>query len=355
MEKRLEQAIEFVLELSRFLPQDARIMFSQFPGDPADVPGKSWNVRALSRHDLNDDMNIYACVMAMKQNEHGEYRRKRENFACGLCLMVDDIGTGPGAKVSMNKLHILKPTALIETSPDNYQAIYMFDRALDDPDYFDAMIRGFIREQLLSKDSGMAGINRVFRIPYGSNCKKKYGGDFKVSLTGADYSLRYSPERIIEAFRIPMKVTVRPPSGIIDPNDIRRRAEFFELIKQEFIRSKMKLRDVNMGGWMHVVCPWVGDHESKAANNTGAALRIPNIENDYNGAFVCWHGTCQGAKSRERRRGLHDVIAHLTENSPHFRKKIRELEIKHDAEIVAEIHDAAKSWFSDGGCYADQL
>ena len=75
---------------------------------------------------IDDDANVYFTVAAFRQNDRGEWRRRKDQFAGGILLMIDDLGDGPGSKFQLSKIDELPPTALIETSPGNFQAIYMF-------------------------------------------------------------------------------------------------------------------------------------------------------------------------------------------------------------------------------------
>lgn len=343
MNKRFETFVEFMLELGKFQSGEVRMLSCQIPGDPTKADKKYWSVKPLTRDQFRDDMNVYTCVSLMKQNDRGEFRRKETNFGGGLCLMIDDIGNGLGSKIKPELLKKLKPTALIETSPKNYQAIYMFDRAITDAEYFKMIIDGFI-ERNLTKDTGMKGINRVFRPPYGVNGKAKYEKDgmpFQVNLTGANYQLRYDPQTIINAFGIPMSKpkTYVNRAGSMSSVEQLRAKEMFSAVKKEMIRLRMRIRDTNIGGWTDVYCPWRDEHSD--APDTGAALREPDADNDWSGAFHCWHGTCQGEEAADKgkeikrmgeRRGLKHVIAWLIKESPTFAAQVRGIERKWDAD-----------------------
>src|SRR5690554_8230799 len=120
---------KFYDEMKRFVPEDGRLISCQFRGDPnSDIYGK-WKGRVLNHADqIDEGANVYLCVSAMRRNSRGEFRRRKENFAGGLLLMIDDLGTGKGAKFPMSIIEPLPPTAVIETSPDNFQAMYFLDR-----------------------------------------------------------------------------------------------------------------------------------------------------------------------------------------------------------------------------------
>lgn len=297
---------EFIGGMYQFVPREARVMFCQFPGDPNnDMPGK-WVARTLTRvNQLSDDANVYLAVSAMKQNERGEYRRRKENFAGGILLMIDDLGHGSGSKFAMSLIQCLRPTALIETSPDNHQAIYMFDSLVTDAALFDALINGFIAKQFLGKDTGMTGINRVFRPPFGINGKPKYGG-FKVRCVEWNPAARYSVADIVKAFAIDLASEQRsrvPHHATTGKSDSIRA---FIGVRQALRDAGMlKREEADLSGWQDITCPWVGEHTDSADN--GAAIREPAEENDYIGAFRCHHGSHEG-------RGWRELTEWLSEN-----------------------------------------
>lgn len=350
---RFEAFVQFITELGKFMTRDKRIMFCQVPGDPGEADKKHWVAKPLSREQIRDTLNVFVCVSLMGRNERGEFRRRKDNFGGGCCLMIDDVGNGKGSKAPLSILNALKPTALVETSPQNYQAVYMFDRLIDDPDYFDRMINGFIARNLMAKDTGMAGINRVFRPPFGINGKRKYfdsdGKPHVVRLDGADYSLRYAQQQIIDAFGIPMKVT-KPlkteSEEKLGSQEVNRREASFNLIKKEFKLSGSVLRETDYGGWTDVLCPWADEHTQDAQRNSGAALRQPNQDNNFLGAFHCWHGSCKGDGGH--RRGLADVIALMARDSPRFSAELRRLETEWDDQDAAELDRFnSQNWMED--------
>lgn len=301
---------QFFQAMSMFVPPEARIMACQFAGDPnSDIYGK-WRARVLNSPDMIDDRaNVYLCVSAMKQNVRGEFRRRKENFAGGLLLMIDDIGTGKGAKFPLSVLDPLPPSAMIETSPDNFQGIYLFDRLVDDMAEFNALIQAFIQRQFLGNDTGQAGVNRVFRPPIGINGKPKYydehGRPWRVRCTDWHPERRYSVQDIIKAFDLTLIRERRAPKGATGGRGDRIR-HFMEVRAALRGAGMLKREDPDYSGWIHVRCPWTAYHTDQADN--GAAIRLPEAENDWFGAFRCHHGHCEG-------RGWRDLTDWLTEEN----------------------------------------
>jgi len=306
---------KFLKAMKAHVPDDARIMACQFRGDPnSDIYGK-WRARILSRANMVDELaNVYLCVSAMRQNSRGEWRRRKENFAGGLLLMIDDVGDGPGSKFPLATIDALRPTCLIETSPNNFQATYFFDRLVDDLEEFDALIRAFIEKKFLGSDTGQAGVNRVFRPPVGINGKEKYGG-WRVRGHHWRPELRYSPDELASAFQL------RPQRR----NPVPRHDATMEGFKADRIRAFIDVRaalraagmikreEPDYSGWMQVTCPWTDDHSAGA--DTGAAVRMPAIENEWCGAFRCHHGHCEG-------RGWRDLTDWITKQCTELLEEI---------------------------------
>lgn len=314
---RLTMFNEFFNEMRRYVPDDARIMTCQFRGDPNDDIYGKWRAKVLNNPKMVDEAaNVYLCVSAMRRNSRGEFRRRKENFAGGLLLMIDDIGTGQGAKFPLSVVEPLPPTAMVETSPDNWQAMYFFDGLVEDLKTFDALIRAFIHRQFLGADPGSAGVNRVFRPPAGVNGKPKYGG-WQVRMTDWHPERRYSVEQIAEAFNLQLVRERRPPRGATGHKAHKIRA-FMDTRAALRSAGMLKAEEADYSGWIHVRCPWTDNHTDRA--DSGAAIRLPEEENDWTGAFRCHHGHCAGKGWRDLTDWLaaqqEELLAAINRNAP---------------------------------------
>ena len=304
---------KFLEAMKREVPDDARVMLCQFPGDPnADVRGK-WRAYVVNDPSIvHQRENVYLCVSAMRAAENPrtgrmEFRRRKANFAGGLLLMVDDLGDGPAAKFPMSAIAAAPPTALIETSPDNFQAIYLFERAVTDIETFDALIRAFIAKQFLGADTGMAGVNRVFRPPAGVNGKPKHmrdGKPWQVRLAEWHPDRRWTVEGLVEAFGLTLQRRGRRLArGATTDKAANIRA--FVHVRRALQEAGMMKRDApDVAGWTEMRCPWTDEHTGRVDN--GAAIRLPADENRFMGAFRCHHGNCDGRGWRELTEWLAD-------------------------------------------------
>jgi hypothetical protein len=298
----------FLREMYRYCPPDMRVMRCQFRGDPGTATRAQWRTTPVTSAEQLDPLaNVYLTVSAMKKNDQGQYRRRKENFGGGILLMIDDIGGGPGSKFPLSIIDPLQPTALIETSPNNYQAIYMFNRLVTD--VFDRLIHAFIEAKFLGKDTGMAGVNRVFRPPFGVNGKPKYGG-WEVRAVSWTPEARYSPERIADAFGLDLspREAIRPRGATIDQAEAIRT---FVAVRAALGAAGMLKQEHSDTGWQEITCPWV--HEHSDCVDDGAAISIPNPENGYQGGFRCHHGGCAERGWRELTDWLADNQAFILE------------------------------------------
>lgn len=275
---------QFFKAMSLHVPTNAQIMSCQFRGDPGEEFRGKWRARVVDDlRSVDRGANVYFAVSAMKPNARGQYRRRKENFAAGLLLMIDDLGTGPGAKFPLEIIDPLPPTCLVETSPENYQAIYLFDRPVTEISLFERLIKQFIHKEFIGNDPGMNGVNRVFRPPVGVNGKRKYGGYWIVKAHEEHYARRFSPEAIAAAYELDLTPRVSIPRGATT----NRAASIRAFVA---VRSGLELRGEREDGWTDIQCPWVAGHTGGLDN--GAGIREPAEENGWTGAFRCHHGSC---------------------------------------------------------------
>lgn len=300
----------FLAALAKGLPEEERLILCGFAGDPATVGPSAWKPRPWRPgRDLPFGRldNAYTTVSSFRRATDGTFRRRGETFAAGRALMIDDVGTKVDRKVVDGK-KLPVPSAVVETSPGNFQYWYFLDIPETDAPRFDGIIRAFIAGKLLGADPGMSGITRVGRLPGYVNDKPKYERDgvkWICKLTSFSEK-RYSIDSLLQAFKL----------KIIGRRSFNRRLPTAEAINRngmflshyEFLKARGMLKRANpdVSGWIEITCPWVGDHTGGA--NTGAAIREPNAENDFYGAFRCHHGHCAD-------RGWHELTDWISDLS----------------------------------------
>lgn len=288
------QGAEFLDALAGQMPEDERLIMCGFVGDPNRADPTSWKPRPWRPgRDMPMDpanMNGYVTVSSFRRAGDMSFRRRAETFAAGLALMVDDVGT----KVNPSVVEKVRPSAIVETSPGNFQYWYFLHTPERDRERFDGVIRAFISGKLLGADPGMSGVTRVGRIPGFLNAKAAYvteanqrGWRVKLhELTGIDYSTGELLERFdlhINGRRVHREI-------LRTEEALERNRSFMTMYKYLDHRAMLKKSEPDPSGWSEMTCPWVDGHTAGA--DTGAAIREPSEENGWYGAFRCHHGHC---------------------------------------------------------------
>ncbi|UXD81840.1 DNA primase [Pseudomonas phage Kara-mokiny_kep-wari_Wadjak_3] len=325
-EIRLAQAEEFLRELGRGIPDDERVMvgYAEEATVQTDENGRKlnagwWPVPWKEGKYINSRSNAYACISSSIKTPNPKtgqmrYWRGEASFGHGLALMVDDIGSGKGSKGDFDRDEFrerLEPTAIVETSPNNYQFWYFFKEPMSHMLQFKALLYSFV-DQVLKKggDNTVKDVSRYGRMPFGFNNKRGKDGKFKyadengkpelVRLYSADYSKRYSPEEIAQAFGVRI---IMPQMKKVEINRDDWVYDQVWLKYAEHICTKYKMGEAtggqvqqNMSGKYRIRCPWGDEHTN--GDPFGAYFRgpIPGAEHEY--VFGCGHDTCR----KEHRR-----------------------------------------------------
>lgn len=308
-----EDAKRLLAALGGKLGEHERIILCMVPGDPGRADPNAWKPRPYhpergARWRFPAEWNGYLTVGAFTQSEDGTFRRRKGNCSAGLALMIDDVGT----KVPREAVAGVPPSARVETSPGNEQWWYIFEAPERDTVRFDALIRAFIDGRLLGKDPGMAGVTRVGRLPGFQNCKPEYGG-WEVRLLELN-ERRFTVDTLVALFGLELIGRREPPPWArMIPLNAEERLEAFNAAERWLEqRGMFKSADYDRGGWREIHCPWVEEHTGGIDN--GAAIREPDLDNGYNGAFKCHHGSHQNHGWRELTEWIAEMSAAELEN-----------------------------------------
>ena len=263
-----------------------------FPGNPYN--GK-WGANAYKGRALrcmSGDLNTYFSISTFKPDANGDIRRKKEQLGALFMLMLDDIGDGPGAKIPFHRAAALRPTASIETSPDNYQFFLRLAEPITDLDTATRLINAMVAQGLAAEtDPGMKGVTRVGRLPQGINGKPVYGG-WNCKLTQWHPDVEYTLDEICEAFGLDLDAAEGAAGDFagsnVEPDDDNVLAAIRELgiVKSDIIEDGDAKK-------VKITCPWIDEHTERA--DSGTAYFI-------GGGFKCHHGHCEnrtGADLRE--------------------------------------------------------
>ncbi len=283
----MKDAQRFLTTLAACMPEDERLILCGFEGDPGDQSPQSWKPRPW-RHGVDIPFgpldNGYVTVSSFLRAGDGSYRRRTDCFGSGLAFMIDDVGT----KVKQSIVEVCPANAIVETSQGNFQWWYFLDKPVYDFGKFDALIRGFIENRLADNDPGMSGVTRVGRLPDFVNGKEQHKG-WRCRLVELN-DRRTTFSDLLNKFKLTLQGRrenrVRLTGQETDER-IKAFTPVYAFLRQ---RQMLKRNEFDRSGWMEMTCPWK-DHHTGGVNN-GAAIREPNPENGFHGAFRCHHGHC---------------------------------------------------------------
>lgn len=247
-------------------------------------------------------MNQYFTISQFRPDPSGRQRRKKELHEATYCIVVDDVGGGrsPGtastAKVPWDAIK-LRPSWVLETSPDNYQVGYI----LEIPDVRSgkatALLDAMVAKGLAAggKDPGMKGVTRYVRLPEGMNRKAKYaglpGGGFQSVMAWWAPNVRVTVEQVADAYDVRRELDMAPDllrsSGTGAGSRVQSAGD--DLWLDVLSRAGMVKHQLSSGVW-DIECPFLDEHTGRA--DSGAAYLL-------NGFFKCHHGHCESKPSTE--------------------------------------------------------
>lgn len=264
----------------------AKPLVSWIAGDPASQANQKRGFPAFPWPTVTTDaaLNWYIQPSLFNPDKTDHYRANK-NLACGVyALMLDDAGS----KFPLDRLNDCPPSWLLETSPDNYQAGYVFDVPIDVA-AADALKKALIAAGLC--DAGATGgATRWMRLPKAVNGKAKYGG-FACTLREWHPERRYSPVELVAQMGIelsrPSAPTGRKAAAIDRATDddvhIPRQSEnpVISALKARCLYKKP------LGNGKHdITCPWVHEHTDQ--HDHGTAYFEPEPLYPM-GGFKCQH------------------------------------------------------------------
>lgn len=306
-----DDALEFLERLAALsggCPPTERLILQILPGDPGDAPDGGWRPRAWRPGDplpaSPQRTNGYVAISSFGRAPDGSWRRQKALFARLRCIMIDDVGT----KVEEALAARVEPTWRVLTSPGNEQWIYVIRDGSTKRERADAVINGLVEQALLPRDErdpGMKGVTRVARVPGFINGKAKYGGDFRVSWTKRDGPL-YALDDLIRGYGLELHERRQTIAVRVDGDAEVARALFTAYITVARKYGMIEQDIPNAAQWLRVRCPWESEHSDSRG---GADLRFPAHENQYQGAFKCHHGHCEGRGWREYSDYLDELVA----------------------------------------------
>lgn len=305
----------FLRELGRGIPDDQRIItcYKSEVTDFSDGEKKAgWPVKPY-REDkyIPTDSNCFVAISSSKKtlNRQGKehYWRGTASFGRGLAIMVDDIGNGIGSKGGIELVDICKrlmPSAIVQSSPNNFQCWYFLKTPEPDVRWFKAFLVAFVENVLedAGGDPTIRDVSRLGRMPIGINNKRLQDGSLKYpGKYGAEVGLymmeetpaRYDIEEIAAAFEF----EVREPPPLKPKKAKSEDKKWFNLAVECLGKAKMGEgsggRMFSTDGRYRIQCPWADTHGT--GNPFGAWIWSDDYkESEHPFVFGCSHHACKG-------------------------------------------------------------
>ena len=293
---------DFLAAVFRHELDDARPLLVSFEGDPANVPPDKWSVRPWTG--TRDDAincaagaNNYFTLATSTPDDAGRYRRKKAHFCALYAVMLDDVGT----KVVMERL-TLRPSWLLETSPDNHQAGYLLSEPLSNGAAADRLMNAIIDAGLC--DPGANGPrSRLARLPCAVN--GKHTPPFVCRMVKWVPAVRYSVDELVDGLRLEMTPVGRPCKRSAGERPSEGEPVWIPGSKDNAVLAALRGRGLYkapLGDGRHdITCPWVREHTGEV--DGGTAYFEPD-DHWPMGGFNCFHGHCADRHIRDLLRCL---------------------------------------------------
>lgn len=244
--------------------------------------GMPWKDGETSTDNLS--RNWYFTLAVYQSGESG-YRRQAKNCAAMFGVMLDDIGT---KDLPLARLAACPPSLVVETSPGNYQATYLFDMPQTNLRRVAALNQAMV-EAKLCDPGAKSPETRWGRLPFAINGKSD--PLFKCGLIEWNLHRRYSIEEIINRLELaPPVEAVRKTRSPKVQKDQADESVYVPRADENPVVATLKQRGLYkqpLGSGKHdVTCPFI--HEHTDAIDGGTAYFEPS-ENYPIGGFKCQH------------------------------------------------------------------
>jgi hypothetical protein len=283
-------------DLLSVCPEGANVLGAAFRGDPHQATRGQWFAHKAAAGTVwgtgaGPELNKYLCVSAFS-----DVIRRKDTFVCQLALMVDDLG----GTIPLDKLPAdLSPTWLIETSPSNYQAWYVFADPITDRATAEALVmavqaKGFCKAD--GKDTGFVNVTRYGRCDRGVNAKlealDKHGKPWQVR--GERQNGLVTVQEVLDAFGITAadlknRRKKDAAAGVGPQSDLELTEAMEGDTLAQWLAEQGLVKRWRDDGWLDITCPWVEDHTG--GDSSGTAYRLARFSGSGKGGFKCHHGS----------------------------------------------------------------
>jgi hypothetical protein len=280
--------LAFLTAAFHTIPDGALLWGTSFTQPPDKAPPGVWKGGPFKSRSLtgksnytHGDANTFYVVSTFLPDIDGQVSRSKSKFAAAHVITLDDIGSGPSAKIPWERIK-LPGSVVIETSPGNCQVVYILLVPVTDADLFNRVVDALIHQGLASEnDPGMKGVTRYVRLPVGTNNKTKYDPPHRHVLKEWNPDRRYSLEEIIDAYGL----VLAPPTTERDFATVK-----IDIADDPYVKVfgdlglilTGEIRGEN-GNMLDILCPFHAEHTDRV--DEGAVYFL-------GGGFNCFHGHC---------------------------------------------------------------
>jgi hypothetical protein len=282
---------EFIEGIFHDLPDNAKVLGCAFDAPPDQSGHGVWFTRELTDKVLlrtaafiRGQHNTFYTVSSFYPDAEGKFRRRKVQVAATHVLTLDDIGSGPSAKIPWSEIK-LPPSFIIETSPDNAQVGYIFSTSLTDGDLFNRLVNAMIFQGLHAEaDPGMVGLTRLVRLPVGLNNKTKYDPPHSHVCWHWEPELQYVVDDIVQAYDLVLdppkpKQQFRPGVKLTADDD-----PWLQVLSDLGLILTGEVRSGGDFQMVDILCPFHEEHPDRMYEGTIYVVGTHG--------FKCQHGTC---------------------------------------------------------------
>lgn len=259
-----------------------------FRGDPKN---KGWLPVAWPCDTNDSEKNWYVCPSIFELSKVGTYKAQKNLAQTVHCVMWDDIGT----KIPMEKIANIQVSWLLETSPGNFQAGFIFKEPIDTKTA-DSLKQAMLDAGLSDKGSSGAAV-RWMRMPQAINGKAAYGSPSpRCRMREWNPDHRVAVADLVKEFDLkigtPSKSNnQRSPSTTLGTSSSPGFVGVYEPKPDENSAiTALKIRGLykaSIGNGRHdITCPWVTEHTDQIDH--GSCYFEPSNEYPI-GGFKCQH------------------------------------------------------------------
>lgn len=229
------------------------------------------------RGPLPADKATYFCVSTAERQRKRQVKKRLEDVRTAFVIGVDDI-------IGKCKAPQVRPTAIIETSENNFQWHYFIEPYdVSTPEgqaYYDSVL--YSLAEAGHNDPGFRSASRLARLP-GS----LHRTGFRARVTEFDDARVWDLEDLASAFKVPLK---KPRKTFALRPGKHDRLEDVEDPVYDWLADNWTIYGHN-DQWLYIECPWRHTHTEGQQGKSSTAYS-PQDYGRAGAGFKCLHGHC---------------------------------------------------------------